>query len=140
MTHYRTAYRNAVKDAIAGDAAFGDFTFLPAWSQKIDPSQLPVFGVATPSEGSSRQGGDTVHRVTTVRVAMKVVEAGDIEAELDDLSFDIEALVLPVLEPLSHIVELNSTATSTEAGGERKTGTLVMDFSVTRFTDAGNAT
>lgn len=140
MRHYRAGYRDAVRRAIEGDSDFLDFTFLPAWTQKIDPSQLPVFGVSTPSEGSSRQGGNTVHRITTVRVSMMILAEEDIEAELDDLSLPVEALVLAALDPISHIVELTRTSTVPEAGGEQKIGTLLMEFSVTLFTDAGRAT
>lgn len=140
MIHYRAEYRAAVRSAIEGYSEFLDFAFLPAWSQKIDPSQLPVFGVSTPAESSSRQGGDTVHRVTTVQVSMMILADDDIEAELDDLSLTLEAVVLAALDPVSHIVELSRTRAVPEAGAEQKIGTLLMEFSVTRYTDAGSAT
>lgn len=140
MTHYRSAYRQAVREAIEGMPELAAFTFLPAWTQKIDASQLPVFGVSTASEGSSRQGDNTVHRVTTVRVSMMTRAADDVESELDDLSLAVEAVVLAALDPISHIVELSRTSIAPEAGGEQKIGTLLMEFSVTRFTEAGHAT
>ncbi len=141
MNHYRTDYRTVVAAALDVALVGRGFRRVSAWAQKVDDSQLPCFGVATPGETSSREGGDTVHRVTTVQVAARI--AGDedgIEAALDELSLTIEAAVLPALDPVSHIVALSTTGTTVDAGGQRRLGILIMNFSVTRFTDAASQT
>lgn len=140
MTHYRSEYRKVVREALQVEPALGGYTYLSAWAQKIDPSQLPVFGVATPNEASSRQGGDTVHRITTLQIAARFRGGDDIEDDLDDLSLAIEAAVLTALDPVSHIAELSRTSASPDAGGEQRSGTLLMEFTITRFTDAGSGT
>ena len=139
MTHYRADYRAAVIAALDAALAAGGFTRISAWAQNIDPGQLPCFGVATPSEGSTREGGDTVHRSTTLQVAARIMgDEANLETALDDLSIEVEAAVLAALDPISHIAALASTSTSIDAGGQRRLGVLVMTFTVIRFTDAGS--
>lgn len=137
MSHYRTAYREAAAAAILTSPDFRGYARVSAWAQKVDPTQMPCFGVATPRETSARAGGGTVHRVTTVQIGARLAGGEDLEQMLDAISLAAEVAVLPALEPLSHIVELAQVSTSVDAGGERRIGTLIMDFSVTRFTDAG---
>lgn len=138
MTHYRGAYRAAVSAALEAALADQRFSRISAWAQSVDPGQIPCFGVATPSETSSREGGTTVHRATVLQVAARVTgDEAHLETHLDDLSLTVEAVVLEALEPLSQIAALTSTSTSVDAGGQRRLGVLVMTFSVIRFTDAG---
>ena len=138
MTHYREGYREALAGELERDPAFAGFRREMAWAQRIDTSQLPVFGVATPRESCARAGGTTVHRVTTVQVALKIAGGADLEGALDTLSLALERCALGALRDLAHIVELSSTSSSVDAGGEKRTGVLIMEFAVTRFTDAAS--
>lgn len=141
MSHYRSEYRGIVGVALNAALVGRGFRQIAAWSQRVDDSQLPCFGVATPQETSSREGGDTVFRTTTLQVAARIQgDEESIEAALDALSLDIEAEVLVALDPLAHIVALDTTDTSVDAGGQRRLGVLIMNFSVIRFTDAGRQT
>lgn len=139
MTHYRADYRAAVIAALDAALVSRGFNRLSAWAQTVDPGQLPCFGVATPSESSTREGGATVHRSTTLQVAARIMgDEANLESALDDLSIDIEAAVLAALDPISHIAALASTNTSIDSGGQRRLGVLIMTFTVIRFTDAGS--
>lgn len=138
MTHYRAEYRAAVTAALAASAAFASFKTQSAWAQKIDPGQLPCFAVATPREGSSREGGSTVHRQSTVQVAFRIDGNADIEGAMDDLSIEAEAVILPVLEGLAHIVALTSTNMAVDASGAKPVGVVILEFTAVRFTDAGS--
>lgn len=140
MTHYRAEYRAVTRDALSASERFQEFQEKSAWAQNIDPEALPIFGVATPRETSSREGGGTVHRVTTVLVALKRQGGDDLEDILDGDSLEVERILLGVLEPCSHIVALGATDTSINGEGSQRIGTLLMEFLVTRFTDAGETT
>jgi hypothetical protein len=138
MSHYRADYRAAVTAAIKASPQFSQFRTQSAWVQRLDPDQLPCFAVATPREGSTREGGNSVHRTTTVQVAFRMDGSGDLETSLDDLSIVAEQVILEALQPLAHILSLAGTTTSIDAGGERPMGILIMEFTAIRFTDAGS--
>lgn len=136
--HYRKAYREAIAAAVLADPAFAGFRRETAWAQQIDPSQLPIFGVATPGESCAESSVSTVHRRTTVQVALKIAASATVEDDLDDLSLALEVCVLDALGPLCPIVALTSTSTSIDAGGRQRAGVLVMEFTALRFTGAGS--
>lgn len=138
MPHYRAEYRAAVKAAIAAEPRFRCFRAKSAWAQNIDPRELPVFGVATPREPCSREGGTTVHRVTTVLIALKRAGGDDVEDILDEDSIEIERVVLPVLLARAQIVALAMTETFVNGEGSQRVGTLLMELTATRFTDEGS--
>lgn len=135
MTHYRTTYRTLAAAALKSAPALAGFRQIDAWAQGIDPSQLPCFGIATPSETSSRSASEGVDRQTTIQIAAKISGAADqLEAALDDLSAEIEAVVIGALDiSAAHIVSLASTSTTISAEGQKRTGTLVLEFSAIRF-------
>jgi hypothetical protein len=131
--HYRNGYRAAVKAAVAADAAFANYTIISAWAQNIDADTLPAFGVATPHEAKTIETHDSSTRVTQLMVVLKVSGGDELEASLDDLSEDVERIVIPTVEKPDVECVLRDTRIELDGGGANRVGSLTMDFAITNW-------
>jgi hypothetical protein len=128
--HYRIGYRDAVKTAVAADAAFADYTIISAWAQNIDADTLPAFGVATPHEAKTIETHDDSTRVTQLMVVLKVAGGDDLEDKLDDLSHDVERIVIPAIQQPDVECILRDTRIELDGSGANRIGSLTMDFAI----------
>lgn len=138
--HPRAELRAAVRAALKGSEAFGEFTILRAWSRDIDPTHLPCVLVATPSEPNRYVSGDQVNRETELRISIRRQGGDDLDDILDTDSADLEALILPILAERSATYGLQQTEIAVHAEGSPRIGKLDMAFSLTRYTREGEAT
>lgn len=127
--HYRAVYRSAVRAALLASPEFGAFNARSAWAQKIDPEELPVFGVATPRESKDLEGHGTSARSTQLIVVLKRLGGDDLEDVLDIDSEAVERIVLAALltDP-ERMVTLTDTEVTIDGSGAQRVGTLQMTF------------
>ena len=127
--HYRAVYRSLVRAAMLASSEFGAFNARSAWAQKIDPEELPVFGVATPRETKDLDSQDNSTRSTQVIVVLKRLGGDDLEDVLDLDSEAVERIVLTALltDP-ERMVTLTDTEVTIDGSGAQRVGTLQMTF------------
>lgn len=130
MTHYRATYRSLVRAAVTGAPAFADVTVLSAWAHNISDKDLPVFGVATPTERKDRDSLDTSQRDTVLQVALKRLGHDTIDDTLDDDSIALEQIVETALQANSISAVLEETSIQVDGSGEFRVGTLMMTFRI----------
>ncbi|MVO14811.1 hypothetical protein [Parasedimentitalea huanghaiensis] len=136
--HPRSKLRKDVRDAVVAEPGFSGLTVLAAWASSIDPETLPALGVFTPREVSRKADATSVLRATDVAVQYRCQGGDDLEDSLDNISVQIEALVLPVLAEIGagdH--QLETTDIDISGDGARRVGKLNMIFRVARFTPEG---
>ena len=127
--HYRAIYRSLVRAAMLASPEFGAFNARSAWAQKIDPEELPVFGVATPRETKDLEGHGTSTRSTHVIVVLKRLGGDDLEDVLDLDSEAVERIVLTaMLADPERMVALTDTEVTIDGSGAQRVGTLQMTF------------
>lgn len=131
--HYRKEYRDFVKAALSTESTYEDFTVLPAWAQNISARDLPVIGVATPTEAKDLLDHGTSVRQTRLLVLAKMVGGDEIEDTLDDLSDSLERSVMSAVNSEKIECLLTGTSIEVDAGGENRVGSLTMEFSVTKW-------
>lgn len=136
MAHVVTALRANVRAAL--QAAVPDVSWPKDNWAKIDPTQLPRGGVATPRVLTERIDVETVERRVDVVAVLKRMGGEDLEDELDADSGAIEVAVLAVFEVSSDDFDLVETQTEFDAGGKKTVGTLMMLFRVVLRTEEGN--
>lgn len=128
MTHYRTAFRNAARAALAADPHFAGVTILKVWPGSVDAATLPVIGVLTPQEPSQRDAQRTVTRRTLMQVALRRKGGEEIEDRLDEDSARIEAVILAALRTSEVRAVLEETSIVSHSQSRAYVGTLIMSF------------
>ncbi|MFG6081603.1 hypothetical protein ACEUZ9_002227 [Paracoccus litorisediminis] len=133
MGHFRTDYRNAVREALTDHSHFEGFTVLRVWSGVIDHDTLPVLGVLTPQDRCEQDSMTSTLRRTLLQVALRRAGNDEVEDVLDRDSAVIEALVTAALRRQGRGCFLDETSVVTNTDGQRNVGTLVMSFRLTQW-------
>ncbi|MBT9386981.1 hypothetical protein KM176_24490 [Pseudooceanicola sp. CBS1P-1] len=134
MTHYRSTFRAQAKAALEASGALAGVTLLSAWAEQIDAATLPVMGVATPSERSSRSShGGTLEKGTLLQVVLKRQGGSDLEDQLDTDTAAIEAAVSGALNGAGVQCLLEEVTTIVNGEGARRIGTATASFRVTSW-------
>lgn len=128
MAHYRTAFRDAARAALAADPHFAGVEVLKIWPGSIDDAILPVLGVLTPQEPSQRDSQKSVTRRTLMQVALRRKGGDDIEDQLDEDSARIEAVILATLRSSDVRAVLEDTTVVSHSQSQAYVGTLIMSF------------
>ncbi|MBN8294909.1 hypothetical protein JI664_23260 [Rhodobacter sp. NTK016B] len=123
---------------VAVSAAADDFPVLAgrplisAWSKAVDPSALPVIGVAVPTEQreavAQDSDGQEFRAVVVVKIACPGNDTSEAEDTLDDAA---EALIGPIEDALmtdTRDVALISSAIDISDSGSPRVGTLTLTF------------
>lgn len=130
MPHYRSAYRAAVRAALAAHPGLAGVTILPVWPGSIDAATLPVLGVLTPQEPSAIDSQGGAEKRTLLQIALRREGGDDIEDRFDEDSALIEALVLAALRSPEIGCALDETTIVSHSQSRAYVGTLVMSFRV----------
>lgn len=133
MSHYRSEYRAAVRQALAAHERFADCEVLPVWPGTVDAASLPVIGVLTPQEKSTPDTQTSTTRGTMMQVALRRLGLDDVEDRLDADSEVIEAIVLATLRSNSRGCVLEDTSIVSHSESRQNVGTLVMSFRITSW-------
>lgn len=128
MPHYRSQYRAAVRAAVAEYPDFSDVTVLRVWPGSVDVHTLPVLGVVTPNEPTSRDSYKSTTRRTLLQVVLRRAGGDEVEDRLDDDSAVIEALVNRALRSAQLKCQLEDTSVVSHTQAEAIVGTLIMSF------------
>ena len=131
MSHYRADLRAAGIDAILASTHFAGFNSRSAWAQNIDPTALPVVGIATPREDKTSSGLAESERVITAVVVMKRRGDDDLDDVLDADSVEAEVTLLTAFETVAEQCLLRTTEIRIDGDGSSRIGTLTMTFQVT---------
>lgn len=130
MPHYRSGYRAAVRAALGAHPGFADVTVMRVWPGSVDVHTLPVLGVVTPNEPTSRDSQKSTTRRTLLQVVLRRVGGDDVEDRLDEDSAVIEALVYGALRGSELKCQLEDTSVVAHTQAESIVGTLIMSFRV----------
>lgn len=129
--HYRSQIRAATRLALLHCPHFAGFTMISAWASSIDAEALPVLAVMTPGETKDGAARGASERRVTLQILVRRAGGEDIEDALDLDSAQIEATVLAALQTEGVGGELQATEISIDHAGERRIGSLDMQFQVT---------
>lgn len=135
-THARASLRAAVTAACA--TALDTATWDKPWWRKVNPSDLPLGGVATPMERPVRVSGRSVARAVDLVVMLKIADVGDAtDALLDAHSVTLERAVIPVLAGVSDDFDLVECETALKSESGETIGELALRFRVVLKTPEG---
>ncbi|PWE26647.1 hypothetical protein C4N9_20490 [Pararhodobacter marinus] len=105
---------------------------ISAWSQALDPTSLPVIGIAVPTELREAVAQDSDGQEFRAIVVVKIACPGDDSSKGEDTLDDAaEALIGPIEDALmtdTRDVALISSAIDISDSGSPRVGTLTLTF------------
>lgn len=124
----------AVEDVRQTLPEFLDHPLILAWSQNLDPSVLPVIGIAVPSEQRRALSQDVDEQdfraIVVVKTACPGNDSTQAEDALDDLAEAFGGPVEAALMTDTRDVALQSSAIEISAAGSPRVGTLTLTYAV----------
>lgn len=133
MSHYRSDFRNQVRETLAANPRFTGFTVMRVWPGTIDAATLPVIGVLTPQERSTPDSQRTTSRGTLLQLVLRRIGHDEVEDVLDADSEVVEAVVIAALRRPDRNCVLEDTSVVSNGDAHAFVGTLVMSFRVTTW-------
>lgn len=132
MANYKTALRVAAKAALQADPAFASHTFRSLFGKSIDHQSLPAIAIATPRERRAPDGLDSQIASVDLLVVLKCKGGDTLEADLDTLGDQIEAVLIAALGAAGRVMT-DEIVVSVDGAGETLVGTLAITFSATEY-------
>ena len=128
MSGHRKALRDACRAALAVEQQIGGYTVLRTWSQNIDESVLPAWGVFTPRDAAGFVDKENLEHQVQVAVALRRVGLEDLEDTLDDDADRIIATVMPALDVAAFFVGAPTLEFTFGGEGTKRAGQVTVTF------------
>jgi len=130
MAHVRTLLRNQVKTLLLGNTAAGTNIFVNPVNE-LGPGDLPAILISTRDESVERQTQNGRLRRTIQLVLFCWIAANsDYDTVADDLSAEVESILIPTAVTLANDIQLVSTKMDLSNRGEKIEASLQMQYTV----------